>query len=123
MRMLRGKKGFTLIELIVVIVILGILAAIAIPRYMDIRREAERGVAKGVTAALRGAIAISHARYLMDNTYIYGPSTIVANVYTEDITLGSAGTRIMATFPSANTYGWSYTAQSGDTPASVAEGF
>jgi MSHA pilin protein MshA len=123
MKRIRDEKGFTLIEVIVVIIILGILAVVAVPRYLDMRTEAEKGVAKGITASLRGAIAIRHAKYLLDSTATYGASTIVADLDTEDVTVAAAGTRITATFTSANTYGWSYTARSGDTPARVTPAF
>ena len=56
-----SKKGFTLIELIMVIVILGIIAVVAIPRYVDLRSQAELAAIDGVVGGVRGGIHTYYA--------------------------------------------------------------
>lgn len=57
-----AQKGFTLIELIITIVIIGVLAAVAIPKFQDLTNDAEKGVAAGVAAALASGTSVNYGR-------------------------------------------------------------
>ncbi len=61
MKMFRKEKGFTLIELVIIIVVLGILASVAIPKYKNIVAESKEAACKGALGSLRSGVSIYYA--------------------------------------------------------------
>ena len=65
----RSQGGFTLVELVIVIVLVGILSVVAVPKFLTLREDAGRAAAQGVAGGLASASAIDYAKSLVDSTH------------------------------------------------------
>lgn len=63
-RITSAQSGFTLVELIVVIIILAILGAVALPKFMDVTEKAQISAVKGAGGGLGAGIALAHAQWV-----------------------------------------------------------
>jgi len=102
---IRHQQGFTLIELVMVIVILGILAAVAIPRFIDLAGNAQTAAVQGVAGSLASASAINYSGCnalgnvpTVNKCILVAKCSDVATAITPTLVLGLAGA------PIANTY-------------------
>jgi prepilin-type N-terminal cleavage/methylation domain-containing protein len=110
------KKGFTLIELVMVIVILGILAATALPRFVDLSSKAKESAAKGSLGGIRAALAIAYASNAAYGTAGW-PTSVSAALFADNNipTEPFSNTNAVAagSSPSGTTGGWLYDSTSG----------
>lgn len=93
---MKSQSGFTMIELIVVIVILGILAAVAVPKYVDMRSEALISAKAGMAGVVKSAHSLAIAKKAIAAGAFTYPSVtdVVAQITGEKVTAVPAGVEV-----------------------------
>lgn len=121
-----NEKGFTLIELIVIIVILGILAAVAVPKYQDLTNEAKTAASEGLLGSAKGAAVLTFAKRLATGSVTpmisgdsAGATALVAQIEAPDYGL-TAGNGSFTANIKGSTYTYTISpAESATSPAGI----
>lgn len=79
------KRGFTLIELIMVIAVIGILAIAALPRFINLSTNAKESAAKGILGSIRAAIAVRYASNEFNRSASMLPLTLEAEMFQDSL--------------------------------------
>lgn len=75
-----AQRGFTLVEIVVVIVLLGILAVVAVPRFIDLQSDARISVLEGVKSSIQGAATQIYAKSLVQGQADTAAGSVTTNL-------------------------------------------
>jgi MSHA pilin protein MshA len=121
-----NQRGFTMIELVVVIVILGILAAFALPKYMGLENQARVAAVNGMTGSIRSAANMAHGVWMASGNpatiTVEGTAITITNGYPNALGLSqliqdSSGFTVAPNPPVAGSANVKYTPNGARTPA------
>lgn len=111
---MKNIKAFTLIELIMVIVILGVLSAVVLPRFVDLQAQAKVSASKGALGSIRSAVSFAYGSNLVRGIEPPVPNEITESMFnderipTEPLTNSSSITFVSGASAIGDGAGWAY---------------
>ncbi len=117
----KGERGFTLIELIGVVVITGIMGGVAMPKFIGLSDEARTSAARAAGAAMSSSISVRHSEYLLRGNAYTANDVINDTIFESGVNTPTATGNVITLVSWRSTYNWIYTPQSGADSAYLTE--
>ena len=117
-----NRRAFTLLELVLVIVVIGILLVILVPRFAALTQEAKETATRGGLGTIRSVVAIKYAKSLAEGRKAYPSSLVTSDFSEEKIPLNRLNEKsqvryvtedVKDPFPQSSAFGWWYNTANG----------